>query len=733
MDLLADLNPQQRHAVTAPGGATLVLAGPGSGKTRVLTHRIAFLVQGRSVPPWQIMAVTFTNKAAREMQGRVEGLLGGKLDGLTIGTFHATCACILRRQADDTLYTSDFVIYDTKDQESLAKQALRDLNLDPKQYRPRKMLKVIGRAKNELITPERYQAATYLEEIAGRVYERYQALLLENNALDFDDLLLQVVLLFDAEPAVLRSYQKRYHHILVDEFQDTNTAQYALLKRLAAGHGNLFCVGDEDQSIYLFRGADWRNVNRFRQDYPDCETILLEQNYRSTQIILDAARSVIRRNPHRTHKALFTDRPGGDPITVHEVYNEDDEAEFVVDTILKMVNRGKATEGDFAIMYRTNAQSRRLEEAFVRAGMPYRLVGATRFYARREIKDVVAFLRLAHNPADSVSLLRIINVPPRGIGAKTIAALEGWAAGEEISMMDALARVASAEGRIHTFTARASSALTRFANLLTGWRLRGETMSVSDLMDLILEQSGYRGYLRDGTPEGEDRWENVLELRRVAAEYAELTLTEFLEQVALVSEVDNLSEQPNAPSLLTLHAAKGLEFPIVFIVGVEDGVLPHQRSIDDPEQMAEERRLFYVGITRAKNQLYLLHSFRRSSWGDVELGRPSRFLGDIPAGLISDLDRPAPVPVIRRRMSRSTSETERALPTPAWQTEEGVGPRPTPAGPSLKTGQRVRHPNFGEGIVIESKPEGGDEIITVAFEGQGLKRLLGSMAKLETL
>jgi DNA helicase-2/ATP-dependent DNA helicase PcrA len=722
MDSLSGLNPQQRKAVAAPDGPVLVLAGPGSGKTRVLTHRIAYLVQSQDVAPWRIMAVTFTNKAAREMHGRVERLLGGQLRGLTIGTFHATCARILRREAEHLPITSDFVIYDTRDQESVVKQALKRLNLDDKVYSPQKMLRMIGRAKSELITPDLYQAETYLEEIAGRVYEAYQDVLRENNALDFDDLLMEVVLLFDAQRSVLSKYQDRYRHILVDEFQDTNTVQYALIKRLAAGHGNLFCVGDEDQSIYLFRGADWRNVRRFRTDYPDCETILLEQNYRSTQIVLDAAQAVIKRNLHRTHKALFTERQGGAKITLHEAYDEDEEADFVVRTI----RRGSAAPGDYAIMYRTNAQSRRLEEAFLRAGMPYRLVGATRFYARREVKDLIAYLRLVHNPADSVSFVRVINTPPRGIGAKTLSTLQEWAGREGISMTAALRRVAA--GDPHPFSSRATRALARFADLLAGWSAQRETAPVTELMDLILAESGYGDYLRDGTREGQDRWDNIVELHNVAADYPATTLTEFLEQVSLVSDVDNLTEEASAPTLLTLHAAKGLEFPIVIIVGVEDGVLPHKRSWDDLEHMAEERRLFYVGITRAKDSLYLVHCFRRSVWGDVEYAQPSRFLNDIPDSLLEGKAVPSRIETaaVDTTWSRSSS-----LPTPAWQEEEEF--RPAPAGPSFKTGQRVKHAVFGPGMVIESQPADGDEIITVAFEDVGLKRLLGSMAKLKLL
>lgn len=722
MDSLAGLNPQQRQAVIARSGAVLVLAGPGSGKTRVLAHRIAYLVQQEGVSPRRIMAVTFTNKAAREMRDRVELLLGGRLGGLTIGTFHATCARILRLEADYLPNTADFVIYDTKDQESVAKQVLKKLNLDEKTYSPHTILNIIGRAKNELIIPEVFQATTYLEEIAGRAYHEYQTLLQENNAYDFDDLLMQVVLLFDEQPTVLERYQERYQQIMVDEFQDTNTAQYALVRRLAGDHNSLFCVGDEDQSIYLFRGADWRNVHRFRDDFPQCQTILLEQNYRSTQIVLDAAQAIIRRNPYRTHKALFTDRQGGAQIRLYEAYDEDDQADYVIRTI----RRSAAAPGDYAIMYRTNAQSRRLEEAFIRAGMPYRLVGATRFYARREIRDVIAYLRLIHNPADSVSLLRIINVPPRGIGAKTMATLESWAMRENMTLAAALDRLAS--GEPGPFSGRAITALNRFTDLLTDWIARRETTPVAELIDLVLAQSGYRDSLQDGTRDSVDRWDNIVELRGVASEYPEMTLTEFLEGVALVSDVDNLTEEGSAPALLTLHAAKGLEFPIVFIVGVEDDILPHKRSWDDPEQMAEERRLFYVGVTRAMDELYLVYCFRRATWGDVAYNRRSRFLEDIPPDLLDGVSVPAPTPSRDADWSWSSGRSG-ALPTPAWQAEI----RTPSTVPAYKTGQRVMHASFGEGIVIECQPADGDAIITVAFEDAGLKRLLSSMAKLEVL
>ncbi len=627
------LNEAQRAAVMAPPGPVLVLAGPGSGKTRVLTYRIAYLVQELRVQPWHILAVTFTNKAAKEMRQRVEELLGGQPRGLTMGTFHSVCVRILRRETDNlTYYDRDFVIFDTADQQQVVKQALKDLNLDDKKFPPNKMLNGISNAKNELVTPEMYAASNYVSEVTRRVYEQYQLLLQANNAMDFDDLLMNTVLLFDERPDILQKYQERYEHILVDEFQDTNTTQYRLLKQLAGLHGNIFVVGDSDQSIYKWRGADFRNIQRFREQFPEAQQVLLEQNYRSTQTILDAAKAVIKHNPNRVHKDLFTMREGGDPIVVSEAYNEHEEAETVLDRIESLMLQGYSG-GDMAIMYRTNAQSRVLEETFLRMGLPYRLVGATAFYRRREVKDVIAYLRVIHNMADSVSFGRILNVPPRGIGAKTRLDLLEWAAANGLQPAEALIMLAIDETVTHSFKGRAFKALSRIGDLLNGWIMLREQLTVSELLDLILEQTAYREYLDDGTSEGEERWENVMELRGAASEDPDLSLSAFLEQVALVSEADNLEETPNATTLLTLHAAKGLEFPVVFLTGLEDGLLPHSRSLEDGEELAEERRLLYVGLTRAKDRVYLSHAFRRTFYGDSSVSTPSRFLDDIPLEL----------------------------------------------------------------------------------------------------
>lgn len=762
---LDSLNEQQQTAVTAPLGPLLVLAGPGSGKTRVLTHRIVYLIQEMRIEPWRIMAVTFTNKAAKEMRHRIEQLLGGQPRGLTMGTFHATCARMLRMEADSLpYYGRDFVIFDTADQLQVVKQALKDLNLDEKKFRPNKMLNGISSAKNEMITPELYAASNYISEITKRVYGRYQEILIANNAMDFDDLLMITVELLDNVPEVLQKYQERYQYILVDEFQDTNTAQYGLLKRLSAGHNNILAVGDSDQSIYKWRGADYRNITRFRESYPDAQIILLEQNYRSTQIILDAAKAIIQRNSNRVHKDLFTVRKGGERIILREAYDEQDEAETVVSTIKGLMVNGRSP-GDCAVMYRTNAQSRSIEEAFVRSGIPYRLVGATQFYKRREVKDIIAYLRLVHNPLDQISFARVINTPTRGIGQKSQQTLREWGIANNMQPADAAITLATDPAVQHPFRARAFKAISNFGEMLSAWIQLRDNISVSELMDLILEQTGYRNYIDDDTEEGRDRWDNVQELRNVAVLAMDKTLGEFLEEVSLVAETDDLDETINAATLLTLHAAKGLEFPVVFLVGLEDGVLPHSRSFDDMESMAEERRLFYVGVTRAKDKLFLSHAFRRTFFGETEVSVPSRFLRDIPVDLVEGGsvkerrestiqkastwswskggDSSGGSSRIKRRSvgskprttgkavwGKGSTDPKRELPTPN-RTRKQEPTRDTAVTQQFETGQRVRHAKFGEGTVIESKLTGNDEEVSVAFAGVGIKRLAASFAKLE--
>ncbi|NIS80588.1 MAG: UvrD-helicase domain-containing protein [Anaerolineales bacterium] len=726
MKILDALNPQQRHAVTTPLGPVLVLAGPGSGKTRVLAHRIAYLVGHMGIQPNKIMAVTFTNKAAREMAKRVERLLGEDdasytttRTGVSLGTFHALCARILRREADRLPITREFVIFDETDQLTLIRGALKDINLDPKQVSPAKVHASISRAKNELIEVEDFVPDSYFAEITHRTYEIYQRLLRANNAVDFDDLLLYAVRLMRENDDLRRHYHNRYQHILVDEFQDTNTAQYRLLRLLTGEQPDLFVVGDPDQSIYRWRGADYRNVHRFRQDYPHAQLILLEQNYRSTQTILDTAMAIIDRNPNRQPKRLFTERGDGSRIILHEAYDANDEARYVVDAIAMLTLADEAEPGDCAVMYRTNAQSRALEEAFLMAGLPYRLVGAQRFYGRREIKDIVAYLRLIHNPHDQVGLLRVLNTPPRGIGTKTVQALLDTAdrAGLPPSaiVLDLVAGERSEFAGV--FSGRARKVLADFAQLLESWINDRDKLSLLAMFDRVLQDVGYKEFIDDGSEEGEGRWANVLELRGAAEEFVDTGLTTFLEHIALVSDQDTLTMAQNAPTLLTLHAAKGLEFPVVFIIGLDNGVLPHQRSFNDSEAMAEERRLFYVGITRAQDRLVLLRAFRRRQAGVSTVSDPSPFLDDLPPDLVDGA-----------HPSRQTWDQISYQRQTRWNEAE-----PLRKEVRFHSGMRVVHPTFGEGIVISTQIDYDDEEVTVEFEGGETKHLVASMAGLEIL
>jgi DNA helicase-2/ATP-dependent DNA helicase PcrA len=727
-DLLASLNPQQRAAVTAPSGQVLVLAGPGSGKTRVLTYRLAHLIRQMGIQSAHILAVTFTNKAAREMQVRVERLLGADIKGIWLGTFHGMCARILRREVNHLPVKTDFVIFDEDDQNALVKKALRELNIDEKLHRPVSVHAAISRAKNDLRLPDGLPVNSYRDEIVKRVYERYQALLISNNAVDFDDLLLYTAILMDDNPTVRAAYARRFEHILVDEFQDTNQAQYALLKSLASNHHNLFVVGDEDQSIYRWRGADYRNILRFEQDYPEATRLLLEQNYRSTQNVLDAAQSVINQNTNRTPKKLFTERGQGVKITLYEAADDHAEAAFVVDTITQLTSSGKARGGDFAIMYRTNAQSRLLEETFLRAGIPYRLVGAQRFYGRREVKDVIALMRVTHNPDDEVSLSRVINVPPRGVGEKTLGNLLAIATRHNISPGKILISLADGKKSSYwqDFAGKGQLILADFGSMLASWNAEKDNLAVPVLFDRILEDVNYQAYIDDQNEESLDRWENVMELRRIAFEYMDRSLVDFLENIALVSDQDTLPDQVNTPTLLTLHAAKGLEFPQVFITGLDDGLLPHSRSRDDPEEMAEERRLFYVGITRARDQLYLVRAEARSSFGTYESTIASSFLEQIPSEKL----------LYARRSMRSDSNGA----YPSWQSMSQNG-RPKTGetqvrkaiDPLYKAGMRVRHGVWGDGLVIDDRIVDDSEIVDVAFATVGFKRLDAVLAKLEVM
>ncbi|OGN91244.1 MAG: ATP-dependent DNA helicase PcrA [Chloroflexi bacterium RBG_13_50_10] len=719
MDVLAELNPAQKQAVETIDGPLLIVAGPGSGKTRVITHRVAYLIKVCGINPHRIMAVTFTNKAAREMAERLEKLLGQTAGDLTLGTFHAICARILRQEGKAIGLDSRFVIYDEEDQLSLIKQSLQELDLDPKQYTPRAIQSAIKYAKSRLLTPAEYaeQTNNYFETVVQRVYERYQQSLTRSHGVDFDDLLMKTVQLFNDHPKVLAKYQSRYLHILVDEFQDTNITQYMLIKQLAGKHRNVCVVGDPDQSIYSWRFADLRNILSFEKDYPDAKVTFLEQNYRSTRTILDVASSIISINSRRKPKRLWTENEAGVPVSVIQTYNEDEEAQFVISEIERLVSENITTAGGCAVMYRVNAQSRALEETYMRYGMPYKLVGGTRFYQRREIKDVIAYLRLVHNSSDNINLTRIINVPGRGIGQRTLAELSGWAKNQDMSLYSTLKLVAEKKGP--ALTPRANYALTSFFTVLNELIARSKELSLTGLLNEVLERTGYKEYILNDE-NGEERWENIQELYTVARDYDELSpaeaLATFLEKVSLVSDVDELDEKVDATTLITLHQAKGLEFPVVFIVGMEEGLLPHRRSMEDPDELEEERRLCYVGVTRAQQRVYLLHTYHRNLFGSSSATLPSRFLQDIPKQLIAG--------------KGLWEEEEECTPVTALYAKSAAKPS---SNLKLEVGDHVHHQVFGKGVVIKCSPNKDDQEITVAFEGAGVKRLLLSLAPLEKI
>jgi DNA helicase II / ATP-dependent DNA helicase PcrA len=727
MDILSELNPAQKEAVESIDGPVLILAGPGSGKTRVITHRIAYLIRVCGINPHRIIAVTFTNKAAREMEERLKQLVSSSVNSLTLGTFHAICARILRRDGKAIGIEPGFIIYDDDDQLNLIKRALQELNIDPKQYVPRAILSAISSSKSRMQSPQDYAkgSRSYFDEVVGRVYERYQQLLSESQALDFDDLLMRTVVLFQERPDILSKYQERYTHVMVDEFQDTNVTQYELMKQIAGKYRNICVVGDPDQSIYSWRFADLRNILNFEKDYPDAKVILLEQNYRSTKNILDTASHVIRANRNRKQKELWTDNLPGDLTAVIETYTEQEEAQYVVKEIERLVEEGETQMGDCAVLYRTNAQSRAIEEAFVRYGLPYKLVAGTRFYERKEIKDIVAYLRLIQNPFDSVSLMRIINVPGRGIGQHSLEEMAAWANSQGITQYEALQRLAQSEDNAKLpFSPRIAKTLVSFGTLLRELITSSKNMNLVDFFDTVVTKSGYKDYLLS-EDEGDERWENLLELRTVAENYRDMppdeALISFLEGVALVSDLDELQESSDKVTLITLHQAKGLEFNVVFIVGVEEGLLPHFRSLDDPSQMEEERRLCYVGITRARRKIYLVHAFRRNLMGRSTVNKASRFLQDIPQSLISG--------------GEIWQAGESNLGSIYSIGQAALRPDDTPKInlPELKSGDKVRHSQFGEGIIVSCNPKRGDSEVVVAFDGVGIKKLLQSFAKLEKM
>ncbi len=719
--LLEDLNPSQRHAVAATDGPVLVVAGAGSGKTRVLTYRIGHLIRDLGVSPYSILAITFTNKAAGEMKERVANLVGRVADGMWVSTFHSACVRILRREAPRLGYRSSFSIYDDADSVRLVTMCIRDLDLDPKRFPPKVIRAAISNAKNELIDYETYGAngEGFYHEKVSDIYRLYQQRLVEASAVDFDDILVLTVDIFRAFPEVLTQYQQRFQYILVDEYQDTNHAQYMLVKLLAAAHRNIFVVGDADQSVYAFRGADMRNILDFEKDYDDATIVLLEQNYRSTQTILDAANAVIRHNESRKPKRLWTDEGAGELIAAYEARDEQDEAAFVADRIRELESDGTAL-ADIAVFYRTNAQSRVIEEVFVRYGVPYQVVGGLKYYDRREVKDAIAYLRGVVNPDDQVALKRIINVPKRAIGDTSVAHVDRFAESEGIGFFDALRRVEENE----RLTARAQRSIEEFVALMDHLGERAADGPAAAI-EAVLDETGYLDMIRsDRSIEAMGREENLKELASAVAEFeevgpasmgpsewAELDAMEkiglFLEAISLVADIDSYEDRDQV-TLMTLHNAKGLEFPVVFITGMEDGVFPHLRSLGNKAELEEERRLCYVGITRAEQRLHLTRAWSRNLWGQSQYNGPSRFLGEIPEHLVTSVKR-----------SRHADQQ------PVSVSRASVG------GEEITVGDRVRHTHWGDGVVVEVVGRGDAAEATVAFEGMGEKRLLLAWAPLE--
>ncbi|MFE7661962.1 DNA helicase PcrA [Streptomyces celluloflavus] len=766
--LLEGLNDEQKAAVVHTGGPLLIVAGAGSGKTRVLTHRIAHLLGARGVHPGQILAITFTNKAAGEMKERVEELVGPRANAMWVSTFHSACVRILRRESKKLGFTSSFSIYDAADSKRLMALVCRDLDLDPKRFPPKSFSAKISNLKNELIDEEEFAgtAADGFEKTLAQAYAMYQSRLREANALDFDDIIMTTVHLLQAFPDVADHYRRRFRHVLVDEYQDTNHAQYTLVRELvgpAESAAELCVVGDADQSIYAFRGATIRNILQFEEDYPDATTILLEQNYRSSQTILSAANAVIERNENRRPKNLWTDAGAGPRITGYVADTEHDEAQFAADEIDRLTDAGDAKAGDVAVFYRTNAQSRVFEEIFIRVGLPYKVVGGVRFYERKEVRDILAYLRVLANPEDTVPLRRILNVPKRGIGDRAEAMIDALSAREKITFPQALRRVDEAYG----MAARSANAVKRFNVLMEELRTIVESgAGPATVLEAVLERTGYLAELQSSTdPQDETRIENLQELAAVALEFEQdrgegnpaeadepgtaptATLADFLEQVALVADSDQIPDEDEDGSgvitLMTLHTAKGLEFPVVFLTGLEDGVFPHMRSLGQTKELEEERRLAYVGITRARERLYLTRATMRSAWGQPSYNPPSRFLEEIPDQYVEwKRTGPATPSATMGGLSSgggsggglgggigSTLSSARAKGPSGFATRRAKD-RPVV---SLAAGDRVTHDSFGLGTVVAVKGSGDNAEATIDFGGEKPKRLLLRYAPVEKL
>jgi ATP-dependent DNA helicase UvrD/PcrA len=747
--LLDSLNSVQQEAVRHVDGPLLILAGAGSGKTRVLTHRVAYLLE-QGVAGGRILAVTFTNKAAKEMKDRIRRLVGPHAFDCWIGTFHATCARILRHDGAAIGLDPNFVVFDDGDQVALTKECLAELDISAEEYKPRVILAAISRAKEQLLDPDAYRRTESgaFEEVVGRVYRRYQEKLTANRALDFDDLIALTVRLLQKDAAARDYYQEKFQYVLVDEYQDINFAQYEMIREIVKKYRNISCVGDDDQSVYSWRGSDVRFILAFERDYPDAVVLKLEQNYRSTQTILDAAYQVVRHNLGRTEKKLWTEKPAGEPIDIYEAVSEQDEADYVATTIDRAVKEAGRSYDDFAILYRTNAQSRIFEEMLLRRRVPYKLIGGPRFYERREVKDLLAYLRLLLNPLDALSLRRVINSPPRGIGQVSMQRLDEFAASRQLPLFEALERV----DEVPALTPRVRAAAQQFVKIIRLLQPYQSRLSVTAITQELIDQTGFIKELqKEKTIEAQARIENLEEFTTVTREFDqsadEPTLQAFLEHVALMSDVDTYQEGAAAVTMMTLHAAKGLEFPAVFLVGLEEGIFPHSRSLYDAKALEEERRLCYVGITRAQRELTVTYASRRTLWGNVQLNQPSRFLREIPDELFRN-GPPArvssPSSVVSRQSSvgwpkgrpnaydsRQTTDDSQGSSLRDLDVQGLVNNLKTRQAGRFRTGERVRHPTLGEGIVVKSNGTGDQEQVSVLFAGHGEKKFLASLARLD--
>lgn len=741
-ELLANMNPRQKEAVMHTEGPLLLMAGAGSGKTRVLTHRIAYLIEEKNVNPWNILAITFTNKAAREMKERVNQLLGSGGEDVWVSTFHSMCVRILRRDVDQIGYSRNFTIIDTSEQNTLMKRVLKELNIDPKKYDPRSILGAISNAKNELLTPADYenQQGSLFEQIVGRCYALYQKELRNNQCMDFDDLIMNTIRLFKENEDALQFYQRKFHYIHVDEYQDTNHAQYTLVNLLADRFKNLCVVGDADQSIYGWRGANMQNILDFEKDYPDAAVILLEQNYRSTQTILNAANQVIKNNRNRTDKNLWTENRAGEKITYYRGDSERDEARFIVSEMQKQIADKGRKFGDFAVLYRTNAQSRVIEEMLLKANVPYTMVGGRKFYDRKEIRDILAYLSAIANPSDSLSLERIINVPKRGIGATSVEKLREFASLHEWSMLEAAMNVDLAN-----ISGKAGKELGSFGMMMDQFAQMIPYLSVTELTKEILDKTGYKqDLINQNNLESQSRLENLEEFLTVTQEFdkrfeaqneddadaPEEKLTVFLNDLALLSDVDSYEEESSQVTLMTLHAAKGLEFPVVFLIGLEENIFPLSRALMEESELEEERRLAYVGITRAEEELFLTNAFSRTLYGRTQYNRPSRFVEEIEQDLLQSLgERTQP------KGAAASFQPKVFKPTYTQPRQSTVSSRQTTtaAGNQWQVGEKVNHKKWGVGTIVRTTGAAQDLELDVAFPQQGVKRLLAAFAPIEKL